>query len=396
MTEVKKEIYMDHNATTPMHPEVLEKMMPYLTSEFGNPNSSTYGFGTRARLAVERAREEVAGFINAKPREIYFTSGATEADNLALKGSAFYLREKRGGNHIITIPIEHKAVLETCKYLKNNGFSVTMIPVGTEGIVDPDAIKSAITDKTVLIAVMYANSEIGTIQPVRQIADIADENGIRFFSDAVQAVGKIPVDVEKDGFDLMALSGHKFYGPKGVGVLYVKRGAGLVPLIHGGGQERSLRSGTENVPGIVGLGAACNLASKDLEEEMIRLRALRDRLYEKIRERIPAIHLNGDFERRLPHNLNICFEYIEGESLILSMGGIAVSSGSACTSDSLEPSYVLRAIGVPRTLAHSSIRFGLGRSNTAEQIDMVVDRLELNVAKLREMSPLYPGSERLT
>jgi len=392
MTEVNKDIYMDHNATTPLHPEVLEKMMPYLTSEYGNPNSSTYGFGIRARLAVEGAREEVAAFINADPKEIFFTSGATEADNLAIKGSAFDLREKSGGNHIITIPIEHKEVLETCKHLEKNGISVTRVPVAQNGIVDPAAIKDAITEKTILIAIMYANSEIGTIQPVREIADIAVEKGIRFFSDAVQAVGKIPVDVEKDGFDLMALSGHKFYGPKGVGALYMKRGVGLEPLIHGGGQERSIRSGTENVPGIVGLGAACTLAARDLKKEMIRLQTLRDSLYDQVRERIPMIHLNGDLEHRLPHNINICFKYIEGESLILSMRGIAVSSGSACTSDSLEPSYVLRAIGVPRTLAHSSIRFGLGRSNTAEHVDTVVDSLEVNVAKLREMSPLYSTS----
>ncbi len=382
-----KIIYMDHNATTPLDAEVLEAMMPYLTDKFGNPSSSTHAYGWEARRAVDEARSQVAELIGAHPEEIVFTSGATEADNLAIKGVARAHRDR--GNHIITSQVEHKAVLETCKSLEKEGFKVTYLPVDRYGMVDPEEVRRAITDKTILISIMYVNSEVGTIEPVESIGEIAREKGVLFHSDAVQGAGKIETKVDKLKTDLLAISGHKMYGPKGIGALYLKKGVKIEPLLYGGGHEKGLRAGTENVPGIVGFGKACQKASRVMEEEAKRLTKLRNRLYQGIMNKIKRVYLNGHPKKRLPGNLNLSFEFVEGESLILSIKNFAISSGSACTSSSLKSSYVLLAMKVPEALCHCSLRICLGRSNTEEEVDYLVEELSKNVARLREMSPLY-------
>ena len=387
---VKLPIYMDNHATTPVDPRVVEAMLPYFNERFGNAASRNHSFGWAGEEAVENARAQVAALIGATPKEIIFTSGATESDNLMIKGVAEMYREK--GNHIITQAIEHKAVLDTCKRLEKYGYEVTYLPVHKDGRVDPEDVRKAITPKTILITIMYANNEIGVINPITEIGKIAKEHGIIFAVDGVQAVGKIPVDVQKDNIDLLAISGHKFYGPKGVGALYVRRRNPRVQLsaiIDGGGHERGMRSGTLNVPGIVGLGKAAELARLEMPEESVRLRALRDRLKKNLESRLDEVFINGSLEHRLPNNLNMSFAYVEGESLLMGINDIAVSSGSACTSATLEPSYVLKALGVGEDLAHTSIRFGLGRFNTEEEVDYVTDKMVQVVTKLRELSPLY-------
>jgi cysteine desulfurase len=387
---VKLPIYMDNHATTPVDPRVLEAMLPYFTQQFGNAASRNHVFGWTAEEAVENARAQIARLINASPKEIVFTSGATESDNLALKGVAEMYREK--GNHIITQVTEHKAVLDTCKRLEKYGYQVTYLPVDREGRVDPDDVRRAITPKTILISIMYANNEIGVIQPIEEIGRIAKEHGVLFHVDGVQAVGKIPVDVQKDGIDLLSISAHKIYGPKGVGALYVRRKnprVQLAAVIDGGGHERGMRSGTLNVPGIVGLGKACEICQQEMLTESERLRALRDRLKDGILSRLDEVYINGSMKYRLPNNLNLSFAYVEGESLLMGINDVAVSSGSACTSATLEPSYVLKALGVGEDLAHTSIRFGLGRFNTEEEVDYVIERVVETVNRLRELSPLY-------
>ena len=388
---VKTPIYMDNHATTPCDPRVVDAMMPYFTTRFGNAASRNHSFGWEAEEGVDKARNQIASIINAKSKEIIFTSGATESDNLAIKGVVEFYKEK--GNHIITCVTEHKAVLDSCRALERQGKAVvTYLPVDKNGMVDPDAVRNAITDKTVLITIMYANNEIGTIHPIREIGKIAKEKGVVFYCDAVQAVGKIPVDVEKDGIDLLAMSGHKLYGPKGVGALYVRSKGPRVriaPIIDGGGHERGMRSGTLNVTGIVGFGAACEIAQRELPEETRYLSGLRDRLQAGLFERLDEIYLNGHPTERLPGNLNVSFAYVEGESLLMGINDIAVSSGSACTSATLEPSYILKALGIDEELAHSSIRFGLGRFNTEDEVDYVAERVSREVQRLREMSPLY-------
>ncbi len=387
---VKLPIYMDNHATTPVDPRVLEAMLPYFTEKFGNAASRNHSFGWAGEEAVESARQQVASLINATAKEIIFTSGATESDNLMIKGVAEMYREK--GNHIITQAIEHKAVLDTCKRLEKEGYEVTYLPVQKDGRVDPEDVRKAIKPTTILISIMYANNEIGSINPIAEIGKIAKEHGIIFATDGVQAIGKIPVDVQKDNIDLLAISAHKLYGPKGVGALYVRRRNPRVQLsaiIDGGGHERGMRSGTLNVPGIVGLGKACEIAQKEMVEESKRLSGLRDRLKTKLEAKLDETFINGSLEHRLPHNLNMSFAYVEGESLLMGINDIAVSSGSACTSATLEPSYVLKALGVGEDLAHTSIRFGLGRFTTEEEVDYVVDKMVQVVTKLRELSPLY-------
>jgi cysteine desulfurase len=387
---MKLPIYMDNHATTPVDPRVFEAMRPYFTEVFGNAASRNHSFGWEAEEAVETARKQVAGLIGASAKEIVFTSGATESNNLAIKGVAEMYAEK--GNHIITAATEHKCVLDTCKHLEKQGRRVTYLPVGQDGLIDPDMLRDAITDRTILISIMYANNEIGVLQPVAEIAKIAKEKGVLFHTDGVQAVGKIPVDVTRDGIHLMSLSAHKIYGPKGVGALYVRRKAPRVQLtaqMDGGGHERGMRSGTLNVTGIVGLGAACAICQQDMPRESTRLRGLRDKLMNKLMTELDAVYINGSLEHRLPHNLNISFAYVEGESLLMGINDVAVSSGSACTSATLEPSYVLKALGAGDDLAHSSIRFGLGRFNTEEEVDYVGDKVVDVVRKLRELSPLY-------
>jgi len=387
---VKLPIYFDNHATTQVDPRVVQAMLPYFTEKFGNAASRNHPFGWAGEEAVENARAQVALLIGATPKEIIFTSGATESDNLMIKGVAEMYREK--GNHIITQAIEHKAVLDTCKRLEKEGFEVTYLPVGKDGRVDPAEVRKAITPKTILITIMYANNEIGIINPIQEIGKIAKEHGIFFASDGVQAVGKIPVDVQKDNIDLLAISAHKIYGPKGVGALYVRRRNPRVQLsaiIDGGGHERGMRSGTLNVPGIVGLGAACEIAQKEMATESVRLSKLRDRLKAGLEAKLDEVFVNGSVEHRLPNNLNMSFAYVEGESLLMGINDIAVSSGSACTSATLEPSYVLKALGVGEDLAHTSIRFGLGRFNTEEEVDYVTDKMVQVVTKLRELSPLY-------
>jgi cysteine desulfurase len=387
---VKLPIYMDNHATTPVDPRVLEAILPYFTDKFGNAASRNHSFGWAAEEAVENARGQIASLIGATAKEIIFTSGATESDNLMLKGVAEMYREK--GNHIITQAIEHKAVLDTCKRLEKYGYEVTYLPVQKDGRVDPEDVLKAITPKTILITIMYANNEIGVINPMAEIGKIAKEHGIIFAVDGVQAVGKIPVDVQKDNIDLLALSGHKIYGPKGVGALYVRRRNPRVQLsavIDGGGHERGMRSGTLNVPGIVGLGKACELCQQEMPEESVRLRGLRDRLKAGLEAKLDEVFVNGSLEHRLPNNLNMSFAYVEGESLLMGINDVAVSSGSACTSATLEPSYVLKALGVGEDLAHTSIRFGLGRFNTQEEVDYVIEKMVQVVTKLRELSPLY-------
>jgi cysteine desulfurase len=387
---IKLPIYMDYHATTPVDPRVVEAMLPYFTEHFGNAASRNHPFGWQAEEAVERARKHVADLIGANPKEIIFTSGATESDNLAIKGVAEMYREK--GNHIVTAVTEHKAVIDTCKRLEKEGFRVTYLPVQKDGLVDLEDVRRAITDKTILITIMTANNEIGVIQPIAEIGAIAKEKGILFHTDAVQAVGKIPFNVNELKVDLAAMSAHKMYGPKGVGALFVRRRNPrvlLAPLIDGGGHERGMRSGTLNVPGIVGFGKAAELCRLEMAADTERLRDLRDRLNQKLHEGLDEIYINGSMEHRLPHNLNVSFAYVEGESLLMGINDVAVSSGSACTSASLEPSYVLKALGAGDDLAHSSIRFGLGRWTTAEEIDYVVQKLTTVVTRLRDMSPLY-------
>jgi cysteine desulfurase len=390
MPQVKLPIYMDYHATTPVDPEVVEAMLPYFTQDFGNAASRNHVFGWNAEAGVDRARDQVAALIGCKPQEVVFTSGATESDNLAVKGVAAAYRDK--GNHIITCTIEHHAVLDPCRRLEREGFAVTYLPVDRTGLVDPEAVAAAITDRTILISIMMANNEIGTIEPIAEIGRIARERDVLFHTDAVQACGKIPVHVDALGVDLLSITAHKLYGPKGVGALYVRMGkprVKLVPLLDGGGHERGRRSGTLNVPGIVGLGKACEISQRVMDAEGLRVAALRDRLQRQIFENLDSVHLNGHPERRLPNNLNVSFEFVEGESMLMSLKDIAVSSGSACTSASLEPSYVLKSLGLGDELAHSSIRFSLGRFNTEAEVDFVADLVANEVERLRAMSPLW-------
>jgi len=387
---IKLPVYFDNHATTQVDPRVVDAMLPYFTDKFGNAASRNHEFGWKAEEAVENARGQIAKLINATPKEIVFTSGATESTNLAIKGVAEMYREK--GNHIITQVTEHKATLDTCKRLEKYGYEVTYLPVEKDGRINLDDLRRAITPKTILISIMYANNEIGVVQPIAEIGKIAKEKGVFFHVDAVQAVGKIPVDVQKDGIDLMSISGHKIYGPKGVGALYVRRKnprVQLAAIIDGGGHERGMRSGTLNVPGIVGLGKACELCQQEMASESGKMSSLRDRLKESIMSRLDETFINGSMDHRLPNNINISFAYVEGESLLMGINDVAVSSGSACTSATLEPSYVLKALGVGEDLAHTSIRFGLGRFNTQEEVDYVADRVVETVSRLRELSPLY-------
>jgi len=383
-------IYLDHNATTPCDPRVVEAMLPYFTQKFGNAASRNHQFGWEGEEAVDYAREQVAQLIGADPKEIIFTSGATESDNLAIKGVFDMYASK--GNHIITVTTEHKAVLDTCKHLEKQGGEVTYLEVKPDGIIDLAELEAAIKPNTILIAIMWANNETGTIQPVREISAIARKHGVLFFTDATQAVGKIPVDVNADGIDLMAMTAHKMYGPKGVGALYVRRKNPRVKVtaqMDGGGHERGMRSGTINVPGIVGFGKACELARLEMEQDAKRLSVLRDKL-ENALLNLEEAYVNGSREHRLPHVANISFKYVEGEGLMMGFNkDIALSSGSACTSASLEPSYVLKALGLGDDLAHSSLRFGLGRFTTEEQIDYTIEAVSRTVLKLREMSPLW-------
>jgi len=387
---VKLPVYMDNHATTPMDPRVLEEMLPFFMEKFGNAASRNHSFGWAGEEGVETARERVAKLVGATTKEIIFTSGATESDNLAIKGVAEMYKEK--GNHIITAVTEHKAVLDTCKRLEKYGFRVTYMPVQKDGLVDLEDLKRSMDDKTILVSIMWANNEIGVLQPVTEIGKLCRERGIIFHTDATQAVGKIPVDVNKNNIDVMSISAHKMYGPKGVGALYVRRKNPRVQIsaiIDGGGHERGMRSGTLNVPGIVGLGKACAIASEEMAKESCKLAGLRNRLRDKIMSRLDEVYINGSWENRLPGNLNISFAYVEGESLLMGINDIAVSSGSACTSATLEPSYVLKALGTGDDLAHSSIRFGLGRFNTEAEVDYVADRVVDTVSRLRELSPLY-------
>jgi cysteine desulfurase len=387
---LNKTIYLDNHATTPVDPAVLEAMMPYFTMHFGNAASRNHRFGWTAEEGVEKARMQIAQMIGANPKEIVFTSGATESNNLAIRGIAEMYQSK--GNHIITTVTEHKAVIDTAKYLETKGFQITFLPVDKYGMVNLESLKAAITDKTILISIMAANNEIGTINPMAEIGTIAKERGIIFHTDAVQAVGRIPVNVDTWKVDLLSLTAHKIYGPKGIAALYVRRKNPRVrisPIVFGGGHERGMRSGTLNVPGIVGFGKAAELVMKLLPEESKRVQGMRDRLHSEILKQLDEVTLNGHPEKRLPNNLNLSFAYVEGEALMMAIPEIAVSSGSACTSASLEPSYVLKAIGVGEELAHSSIRFGLGRFTTDAEIDFAVERTVAAVNKLREMSPLY-------
>lgn len=387
---MKFPIYLDNHATTPMDPRVLETMLPYFGESFGNAASRNHSFGWVAEEAVEKARKQLADLIGANSKEIVFTSGATESNNLAIKGVAEMYAQK--GNHIITVATEHKAVLDTCKRLEKHGCRVTYLPVLQNGLIDLDMLRDAITDKTILISVMYGNNEIGVIQDIPAIGKIAKEKGVLLHTDATQAVGKIPVNVISDNIDLASCSAHKMYGPKGVGALYVRRKNPRVQLtaqMDGGGHERGMRSGTLNVPGIVGLGKAADLSRELMREEMKKHAFLRDKLKDKLTAVLDETYINGSMEHRLPHNLNISFAYVEGESLLMGVNDIAVSSGSACTSATLEPSYVLKALGAGDDLAHSSIRFGIGRFNTEEEIDYTANKVIDVVTKLRELSPLY-------
>jgi len=383
-------IYLDNHATTRVDPRVLETMLPYFTEYFGNAASRNHSFGWAAEEAVEKARKQLADLIGASAKEIVITSGATESNNLALKGAAEMYAQK--GNHFITAATEHKAVLDTCKRLEKRGCRVTYLPVRQDGLIDLDQLRDAITDQTVVVSIMYGNNEIGTIQPIREIGKICREKGVLLHTDATQAVGKIPVSVIDDNIDLMSFTAHKMYGPKGVGALYVRRKNPRVQLtaqMDGGGHERGFRSGTLNVPGIAGFGKAAELCRESLPEEMARMSGMRDRLKNTIMAELDEVYINGSVEHRLPHNLNISFAYVEGESLLMGINDIAVSSGSACTSATLEPSYVLKALGAGDELAHSSIRFGVGRFNTDEEIDYTADKVIEVVRKLRELSPLY-------
>jgi cysteine desulfurase len=384
-------IYMDYHATTPVDPRVLETMMPFFTLKFGNAASRSHAFGWTAEEAINISREKVAALIGAKnPKEIVFTSGATESDNVAIKGVAEFYKDK--GNHIITSVIEHKAVLDTCKRLEKEGYEVTYLPVDKFGMVSPDDVKNAITDKTILVSIMLANNEVGTVQPIRAIGAICRERGVLFHSDAVQGIGKVAFDVEADNVDLASITAHKMYGPKGAGALYVRRSKPRVRItaqMDGGGHEFGMRSGTLNVPGIVGLGRAAEIIKQDGPVENFKIAALRDRLYAKLTEKLDSIQLNGHPTERLPGNLNVSFSFVEGEALLMAIKDVACSSGSACTSASLEPSYVLHSMGIGDDLAHSSIRFGLGRFTTEEEVDYVANLVIEKVNKLRDMSPLY-------
>ena len=387
---LKFPIYMDHHATTPVDPRVLEVMLPYFTEQFGNAASRNHAFGWAAEEAVENARAQVAALMGAHPKEVIFTSGATESDNLMIKGVADAYSEK--GNHIITQVTEHKAVLDACHRLEKQGCEVTYLPVQKDGRIDLEGLRSAITAKTILIAIMYANNEIGVIQPIAEIGKIAKEYGILFAVDAAQATGKVPIDVQHDNVDLLALSGHKMYGPKGVGALYVRRQNPRVQIsamLDGGGHERGMRSGTLNVPGIVGLGKACEIARQEMAEESARVSALRNRLWSALESGLDEIQINGSWEHRLANNLNVSFGYVDGESLLMGINDLAVSTGSACTSATIQPSYVLKALGVDEELTHSSIRFGLGRFTTAEEVDHAAGSVIRAVGKLRELSPVY-------
>lgn len=389
-TNMKFPIYLDHNATTPVDPRVLEAMLPYFTEHFGNAASRSHPYGWKAEEAVDYAREQIAHLIGADSKEIIFTSGATESDNLAIKGVIEMYAKK--GNHIITCVTEHKAVLDTCRNLEKKGLAkVTYLPVGTDGLIDLNQLKDSMTDQTVLVSIMYANNEIGVIQPIKEIAAIAHSKGALFMSDATQGVGKVPIKVDELGIDLMAFTAHKMYGPKGVGALYVRRKNPRVKVtaqMDGGGHERGMRSGTLNVPGIVGFGAAAEICQKEMVQEASRLKVLRDKLENALLQ-IEETYLNGHKTQRLPHVSNISFKYVEGEGLIMGIKDLAVSSGSACTSASLEPSYVLKSLGVDDELAHSSIRFGLGRFTTEAEIDYAIEHVKKAVHQLREMSPLW-------
>jgi len=389
-TNLKLPIYMDNHATTRCDPRVVEAMLPYFSESYGNAASRNHEFGWVAEQAVEEARGRIAKLIGATSKEIIFTSGATESDNLAIKGVAEMYREK--GNHIITQTTEHKAVLDTCKRLEKHGFRVTYLPAGKDGRISLDELKRAMDDQTILVTIMAANNEIGVLQPIREIGGLCHERGVLFHTDAVQIVGKVPFNVIEDNVDLASISAHKIYGPKGVGALYVRRKnprVQLVAHIDGGGHERGMRSGTLNVPGIVGLGKACEIAGAEMAEESKILGALRDRLNDAIMSQLDECYINGSMEHRLPGNLNISFAYVEGESLLMGISDVAVSSGSACTSATLEPSYVLKALGAGDDLAHSSIRFGIGRFNTEAEVDYVAKRVIETVSRLRELSPLY-------
>ena len=391
---LKLPIYMDNHATTPVDPRVVEAMLPYFTEVFGNAASRSHAFGWTAEKAVEKARDQVGALMGASGKEIVWTSGATESDNLAIKGAAEFHKDR--GNHIITAQTEHKAVLDTCKRLEKEGFEVTYLPVEQDGRVSPAAVKAAMTDKTILVSIMLANNEIGTVNPVEEIGPIVKEKGALFHIDAVQGVGKIPFDVNRARADLVSVSAHKMYGPKGVGALYVRRKprVRITAQIDGGGHERGMRSGTLNVPAIVGFGKAAELCQVEMATEAKRLFALRERLREEIQSQVTDTFVNGSLEHRLPGSLNISFAYVEGEAMLMGLKDVAVSSGSACTSASLEPSYVLRALGVAEEMAHTSIRFGLGRFNTEEEVDFVTKTVVGKVKKLRELSPLYEMAQQ--
>jgi cysteine desulfurase len=391
---LKLPIYMDNHATTPVDPRVVEAMLPYFTEVFGNAASRSHAFGWTAEKAVEKARDQVGALMGASGKEIVWTSGATESDNLAIKGAAEFHKDR--GNHIITAQTEHKAVLDTCKRLEKEGFEVTYLPVEQDGRVSPAAVKAAMTDKTILVSIMLANNEIGTVNPVEEIGPIVKEKGALFHIDAVQGVGKIPFDVNKARADLVSVSAHKMYGPKGIGALYVRRKprVRITAQIDGGGHERGMRSGTLNVPAIVGFGKAAELCQVEMATEAKRLFALRERLREGIQSQVTDTFVNGSLEHRLPGSLNISFAYVEGEAMLMGLKDVAVSSGSACTSASLEPSYVLRSLGVAEEMAHTSIRFGLGRFNTEEEVDFVTKTVVGKVKKLRELSPLYEMAQQ--
>ena len=391
---LKLPVYLDNHSTTRVDPRVLESMLPYFNEKFGNAASRNHAFGWEAEAAVDQAREEIARLIHASPREIVFTSGATESDNLALKGAAEAYQDR--GNHIVTCATEHRAVLDSCKALERGGFAVTYLPVDRGGRLNLERLRAAVTEKTILISLMAANNEIGTIHPLKEIGRLAKEKKVLFHSDAAQAVGKIPIDVEEMGIDLLSISAHKMYGPKGIGALYVRSKGprvNLKPIIDGGGHEKGLRSGTLNVPAIVGFGKACALARGEMDQEANRLAGLRERLKDGLLRRLDEVYINGDGER-LAGNMNLSFAYIEGESLMMALKDIALSTGSACTSASLEPSHVLRALGMEENLIHASIRFGIGRFNTEEEIDYTIDRVAEEVARLRKLSPLYEAARR--
>jgi cysteine desulfurase len=382
-------IYLDYQATTPLDPRVLEAMMPYLTNKFGNPSSRSHSYGWESEEGVEKARGQVASLIGADEKEVIFTSGATESNNLAIKGVAEFYKDKR--DHIVTVVTEHKCVLDTCRHLEQKGFKVTYLPVQQNGLIDLDQLREAVTDKTSIVTIMAANNEIGVVQPLKEIGEICRAKGAFFHTDAAQAVGKIEIDVEAMNIDLLSISAHKIYGPKGIGALYVRRRprVRLVAQINGGGQERGMRSGTLAPALCVGLGEACAIAQKEMASEAVQLRKLRDRFLTAIKARLPEVFVNGDLDSRIPGNLNISFAYVEGESLMMGIKRLAVSSGSACTSASLEPSYVLRALGVEEEMAHTSLRIGFGRFTTEEEVDIAVEEIVRHVTKLRDMSPLW-------